>query len=115
MSMLTFLLERQSQPSYSDVADTSIKTAGPEGNPFYNICWLAKEYEEHQIIQNHPNTAHSPTAKLWYLSNYHDALQAYMHPLHKLGNANTVANSKNITRPLSKMALPMELLATTFT
>ena len=29
--------------TYSDVADTSIKTAGPEGNPFYNIYWLAKE------------------------------------------------------------------------
>jgi hypothetical protein len=26
-----------------DLADTSIKTAGPEGNPFYNIHWLAKE------------------------------------------------------------------------
>ena len=27
---------------YSDVADTSIKTAGLEENPFYNIYWLAK-------------------------------------------------------------------------
>ena len=26
-----------------DLADTSIKTAGPEGNPFYNIHWLAKD------------------------------------------------------------------------
>jgi hypothetical protein len=33
-----------------DVADTSIKTAGPEKNPFYNIYWLAKGYEEHQIL-----------------------------------------------------------------
>ena len=43
-------------------------------------------------LQNHSNTALSPTPRLWYLSNYHDALQAHMHPLHKLGNANTVAN-----------------------
>jgi hypothetical protein len=76
----------------SDIANTSIKTAGLEGNPFCNIYWLAKEYEVHRIIQNHPNTAHSPTLMLWFLSNYHDVLQAHMHPLHKLGNANTEAS-----------------------
>ena len=38
------------------------------------------------------NTAQSPTSRLWYPSNHHDALQAHMHPLHKRGNANTVAN-----------------------
>ena len=82
-------LARKSITTYSDVADTTIKTAGPEGeNTFYNIYWLAKEYKEHCIIQNHPNTAQSPTSRLWYLSNYHDALQAHMHPLHKLENAN---------------------------
>jgi hypothetical protein len=37
------------------LADTStgllgIKTAVPEGNPFYNIYWLAKKYEEQRII-----------------------------------------------------------------
>jgi hypothetical protein len=72
----------------AEVADTSIKTAGPEGNPFYNNYRLAKGYDEHRIIQNHPNTAQSPTSRrFWYLTNYHDdALQAYMHPLHKLGS-----------------------------
>jgi hypothetical protein len=36
-----------------------------------------------------------------------------MHPLHKLGNANTVAQTTmNTTRPLSKILLPMEPLAT---
>jgi ribonuclease HI len=54
-------LARKPITTYSDVADTSIKTTGPEGNPLYNIDWLAKEYEEHQIIQNHPNTAQSPS------------------------------------------------------
>ena len=85
-------LARNTITTYSDIADTSIKTAGPEGKPFYNIYWLAKEYEEHQIIQIHSNTAQSPSSRLWYLSNYHDALQAHMHPLHKLGNAKSVAN-----------------------
>jgi hypothetical protein len=40
-------LARKSLTTYSDVADTSIKTAGPEGHPFCSIHWLAKEYEEH--------------------------------------------------------------------
>jgi len=70
--------------TYFDVADTSIKTAGPEENPFYNVYWLAQEYEEHLIIQKHPSTAKLPTSRLWYLSNYHDALQAHMHSLQKL-------------------------------
>jgi hypothetical protein len=38
MNMLTLLLESQSQ-----LADTSIKAAGHEGNHFYSIYWLAKE------------------------------------------------------------------------
>ena len=41
---------------------------------------------------DHPKTAQSPTSRLWYLSSYHGALQAHKHPLHKLGNANTIAN-----------------------
>ena len=36
-------LARKSITTYSDIADTSIKTAGLEENPFYNIYWLAKE------------------------------------------------------------------------
>jgi hypothetical protein len=30
-------LARKSITTYSDIADTSINTAGSEGNPFYNI------------------------------------------------------------------------------
>ena len=51
-------LARKSITTYSDVADTSIKTAGPEGNPFYNIYWLAKEYENtgsYKINQTQPS------------------------------------------------------------
>ena len=42
-NMPTPLLAKKSATTYSDLADTSIKIAGPEGNPFYNIHWLAKE------------------------------------------------------------------------
>ena len=36
-------LAKKSATTYSELADISIKTAGPEGNPFYNIQWLTKE------------------------------------------------------------------------
>jgi ribonuclease HI len=36
-------LAKKSATTYSDIADTSIRTAGFEGNPFYNIHWLAKK------------------------------------------------------------------------
>jgi hypothetical protein len=74
-------LAKTSITTYSDVADTSIKTADPEGNPIKIIYWLAKEYEEHRIIQNQPNIAQSPASRLWYQSNYHDAVTAHMHLL----------------------------------
>ena len=57
-------LARKSITNYSDVADTSIKTAGPRENPFYNIYWLAKDYKEHRIIQNQPNTAQWSSSRL---------------------------------------------------
>ena len=85
-----------SATTYADIDDTSIRTAGPEGNPFYNIHWPAKEDIENQS-QTHnythtTNMVHSPPPKLWYLPNHRDALQARMHFLHKLGNAKTEAN-----------------------
>ena len=36
--------------------------------------------------------AHSPPKKRWYPPNHRGALQAYMHLVHKLGNAKTEAN-----------------------
>jgi hypothetical protein len=89
-------LAKKSATIYSDIADTSIRIAGPEGKPFYNIHRLAKEDIENQTqTHNHTyttNMAHSPPPKLWYLPNHRDALQAHMHLLHKLGNAKTEAN-----------------------
>jgi hypothetical protein len=89
-------LAKKSATTYVDNADTSIRTAGPEGYPFYNIHWLAKENIENQTqIHNQTHTtsmAHSPPPKLWYLPNHRDVLQAHMQFLHKLGNAKTEAN-----------------------
>jgi len=79
-------LAKKSATTYADNADTSIRTAGPEGNSFYNIHWLAKEDIENQIqTHNHTHTTnitHSPPPKLWYLPSHRDALQAHMHLLH---------------------------------
>jgi hypothetical protein len=78
MIMLKPLLENQSQPTLTLRIPPSKQLA--LRSTFYNIYWLAKEYDEHLIIQNQPNTAQSPTSWLRYLSNFHDALQAHMHP-----------------------------------
>ena len=96
-------LAKKSATTYSDIADTSIKIAGSEGNPFYDIHWLTKENTENQTqTHNHTHTTnmvHSPPPKLWYLPNHHDALQAHMHLLHKLGNAKTKRTTMRTTRP----------------
>ena len=94
MNMLTPLLKSQPPPSPTLQTPPSKQVGGPEGNPFYNIHWLAKEDIENRT-HNHTNTtnmAHSPPPKLWYLPNHRDALQTHMHFLHKLGNAKTEAN-----------------------
>jgi ribonuclease HI len=89
-------LAKKPATTYADIADISIRTAGSERNPFYNIHWLAKEDIENQMqTHNHTHTtnmAHSPPSKLRYLSNPRDALQAHMQFLHKLGNVKTEAN-----------------------
>jgi len=95
MNMPTPLLKSQPPPTPTSLTPPSEHTAGTEGNPFYNIHWLAKEDIENQTrTHNHTHTtnmAHSPPPKLWYLPNHRDALQAHMHFLHKLGNAKTEA------------------------
>jgi hypothetical protein len=70
MNMPTPLLK--SATPYSDIADTSIRIAGPERKKsFYNIHWLTKEDTENQTqTHNHTHTrnmAHSPPPKHWYL------------------------------------------------
>ena len=88
-------LARKSTTTYSDVADTSPKTAGPEGNPFYSIYWLTKEYKEHQICSITYLKALVPIQ----LSRRHASTHA---TLHKLGNANSVANYHEYYQTLIK-------------
>jgi hypothetical protein len=89
-------LAKKSATTYSDIADTSIRIAGPEGNPFYNIHLFTKEDTENQTqthnLTHTTNMAHPPPPRLWYLPNHRGALQAHMHLLHKLGNAKNEAH-----------------------
>jgi CTP synthase (UTP-ammonia lyase) len=49
--------------TYSDIAETSIRTAGPEVNHFYNIHWLTKEDTENQTQTN--NHTHTMLQQTW--------------------------------------------------
>jgi len=77
---------------HPEAADTGIEMAGHEGNPFHNITWLATSTDgpntQRPIIdksdQSQPYQPH-----MRYLPNKRDALQAHMHKVHKLGNAQT--------------------------
>jgi len=115
MNMPTPLLKSQPPPTPTLQTPPCIRTAGPEGNPFYNIHWLAKEDIENQTqthIHTHTtNMAHSPPPKLWYLPNHRDALQAHMHFLHKLGLPKLKQATMRTIRPSQRTALPMEPLA----
>ncbi|KAF5838927.1 hypothetical protein DUNSADRAFT_1943 [Dunaliella salina] len=67
------------------MADTEIPGAGPGGNPFTNVLWLAKEKRVHAA----DTCAGPPPAhKLTYFPNLQDALKSHMHSKHKLGYAN---------------------------
>ncbi len=69
-----------------------IKMAGHEGNPFHNIIWLANSTDDPNkqcpIIDN-GNQSQPYQPHMRYLPNKCDALQAHMHKVHKLGNAQT--------------------------
>jgi len=58
-------LAKKSATTNSDIADTYIRIAGPEGNLFFNIHWLAKEGIENQTQTHTTNMAQSPPPKLW--------------------------------------------------
>ncbi len=68
--------------------ETTICTAGPGGNPFFDISWFAIK----AVDQQKPGTEapqHSP--RLTYLSNLQAALKSHMHSNHKLGYANSIS------------------------
>jgi len=76
----------QADKANNSVADTEIPCAGPDGNPFSQIFWLAKEETREHAAST--STAPASTPKLTYLSNLQAALQLHMHDKHKLGYAN---------------------------
>eukprot|EP00983_Pelagomonas_calceolata_P056520 1144618-Pelagomonas_calceolata.AAC.1 len=68
------------------MADTGIPGAGPGGNPFSRLFWLAKEEKREPIAGT--STAPAPCPKITYLSNLQNALKSHMHTKHRLKYAN---------------------------
>jgi len=74
---------------------TTIRIAGPGGNPFFNISWLPVE----EVDQQRSGTEapqHSP--RLTYLQNLQAAPKLHMHSNHQLGYANSKQGITLITR-----------------
>jgi len=67
-------------------AETAICTAGPGGNPFFDISWLAVE-EFYQQGSGTEAPQHGP--KLTYLPNLQATLISHMHSNYKMGYANS--------------------------
>jgi len=75
-----------------EAADTNIKMAGHEGNPFHNIIWLATSTDDPNTQCPFIDSGHLSQpyqSHVWYLPNKRNALQAHMHKVHKLRNAQT--------------------------
>ncbi len=77
---------------HPEAADNGIKLAGHEGNPFHNIIWLATSADDPNtqcpiIDKSSQFQPYQPRVR--YLPNKRGALQAHMHKVHKLGNAQT--------------------------
>ena len=89
--MLTLLLESKPQPTLTLRIPLSKQLALKKvpSTTSTDMQKNIKDTESYKYTQTHPN---SPILRLLYLSNYHDALQAHMHLLYKLGNANIIAN-----------------------
>jgi len=66
--------------------------AGHKGNPFHNIAWLATSADDPKtqltIIDN-GNQSQPYQPLMRYLPNKRNTLQAHMHKVHKLSNAQT--------------------------
>jgi len=82
----TLSTEYQACHGNSLPAETTIHTAGPGGNPFFDTSWLAVE----EVNQQESGTVapqHSP--RLTHLPNLQAALKSHEHSNHKLGYANS--------------------------
>jgi len=93
------LAEYQACHGNSLQAETTIRTAGPGGNTFFDILWLAiKDVNQQESGTEAPR--HSP--RLIYLPNFQAALKSQMHSNHKLG----YANSKTVYSSYYQSLLP---------
>ena len=68
-------------------AETIIRTAGPSGNPIFDISWLV--VEEVINLQGSGTEAPQHNPRLTYLPNLQAALKSHMHSKHRLGYANS--------------------------
>eukprot|EP00983_Pelagomonas_calceolata_P008096 262985-Pelagomonas_calceolata.AAC.1 len=71
----------------NNVADNGITGAGPGGNPFSHLFWLAKEEKREPTVGT--STAPTPNPKITYLLNLQNALKSHMHTKRRLGYANS--------------------------
>jgi len=88
---------------HPEAADTGLKMAGHEGNPFHNIIRLATSTDDPNTqcpILDNGDQSQPYQPHMRYLPNKRDALQAHMHKVHKLGNAQTDASYYTYYRTL---------------
>eukprot|EP00983_Pelagomonas_calceolata_P016606 523996-Pelagomonas_calceolata.AAC.1 len=77
----------QAHQANNNEADIGIPSAGPGGNPFSHIFWLAKEGKKEHTAGT--STAPALNPKITYLLNLQNALKSHMHTKHRLGYANS--------------------------
>eukprot|EP00983_Pelagomonas_calceolata_P031879 1000812-Pelagomonas_calceolata.AAC.1 len=68
----------QANRANNSVDDTGIPGAGPGGNPFPHLFWLAKEKKRGQTAGT--STALAPNPKIAYLPNLQNIIESHLHP-----------------------------------
>jgi hypothetical protein len=80
------LAKYQACHSSSLPAETTIRIAGPGGNPFFDTTWLAlKEVNQQGTSTEAPQRG----TRLSYLPNLQAAFKSHMHSNHRLGYGNS--------------------------
>eukprot|EP00983_Pelagomonas_calceolata_P067113 1149353-Pelagomonas_calceolata.AAC.2 len=74
--------KNQASLKRNNLTNTGIHSAGPGGNPFYNIAWLAWEEARPTTPESSP-----PIPKIVYFPDLEHALKSNMHAKHRLGYA----------------------------
>jgi hypothetical protein len=109
------VLAKKSATTYSDITDTTIRTEGPEGNPFYNIHWLAKDDIGTKIKNTIIHIQQTWSTRLpQRFGTYQTTVMPFKHIcIFSINWEMTKLNQTTMrtTRPSSRTALPMEPLA----